>query len=534
MRKRKNGFKGILLLLVIITLVMAACSNGQNGNLPNAQNGNLPLDPDSTAESTSRVNGVDISSELELTMYLVGDPQPDAELVYEEVNKRLKEDLNTTLKVKYIPWVDMDKKYPLLFASGEEFDMIYTGDWVGYADHANKSAFKELTRDMIETHMPDYVEYLSPEAYDQVKVNGKIFMIPYLNQQVVGHLLYYVRGDLREKYNIPPIQTMDDYLNYIKTVAANEKDIKAFDGRFQMVEALVNHAMYRTPNNLYQLASTNPLFLTSLANMDGEVIYALDDPRYIDTLRKARELADTGMWSSNILSQKMEGATLFEEGKSLLNGNQIEHAISTHTSIMQNHPEWKLEIVDLHPDAIHVASSAARSGMGINARSKNVERAMLVLNLFGSNKDYFDLTTYGINGMHYEPVGDNRLKVTEHGDKNYPPKANSPWGWENKALMRYDVSVPDDLINTEMKWISENKVSTSPIVSFAFDDTNVRNEMAAINNLYQMTGIIFATGLSRNFDEDLAKFKNDLQKAGVDKVKEELQRQVTAFMEYYE
>src|SRR5690606_25618267 len=150
--------------------------------------------------------------------------------------------------------------------------------------------FKELTRDMIETHMPDYVEYLSPEAYDQVKVNGKIFMIPYLNQQVVGHLLYYVRGDLREKYNIPPIQTMDDYLNYIKTVSANEKDIKAFDGRFQMVEALVNHAMYRTPNNLYQLASTNPLFLTSLANMDGEVIYALDDPRYIDTLRKAREL----------------------------------------------------------------------------------------------------------------------------------------------------------------------------------------------------------------------------------------------------
>ncbi|MFC5468174.1 extracellular solute-binding protein [Cohnella suwonensis] len=530
MKLKRFNFKPALALLVVAILIMSGCSNGNSTK----ENGNSLSEPTSSSDSTTLVNGVDISKELELTMYLVGDPQPDAELVYEEVNKKLKKDLNTTLKVKYIPWADMDKKYPLLFASGEEFDMIYAGDWVGYSENANKNAFKELTRDMIDKYMPDYVKYLSPDAYDQIKVNGKIYMIPYLNKQVVGHPLYFVRGDLREKYNIPPVQTLNDYLNYIKTVYTNDKSIKGYDGRSVMVEGLINDSLYKMPQNLHRLTSNAPLFWTSLANMDGKVVYALDDPNYINALKKAKELADAGMWSKGILSQKTEGPQLFNEGKVLLNGGHIEFSIQTHTTIMQNHPEWKLEVVDLYPDVIHESSSAARSGMAINARSKNAERAMLVLNLFGSNKEYYDLTTYGIAGKHFEPVGDNRLKVTELGDKNFPPKANSPWGWENKSFMRYDVSVPDDLINTETRWISDNKSSTSPVVSFAFNDTNVRNEMAAISNLYQSSGIILTTGLTRNFDADLAKFKDELKKAGIDRVREELQRQLTAFMQSFQ
>lgn len=71
--------------------------------------GNSQSESAPSSDSTTMVNGVDISEELELTMYLLGDPQPDAELVYEEVNKKRKKDLNTTLKVKYIPWADLEK-----------------------------------------------------------------------------------------------------------------------------------------------------------------------------------------------------------------------------------------------------------------------------------------------------------------------------------------------------------------------------------------------------------------------------------------
>jgi putative aldouronate transport system substrate-binding protein len=41
------------------------------------------------------------------------------------INEKLMADLNCTIEIKYIDWGDIDTKYPLLFASGESFDMSH-------------------------------------------------------------------------------------------------------------------------------------------------------------------------------------------------------------------------------------------------------------------------------------------------------------------------------------------------------------------------------------------------------------------------
>jgi putative aldouronate transport system substrate-binding protein len=274
-----------------------------------------------------------------------------------------------------------------------------------------------------------------------------------------------------------------------------------------------------------------PFFTTKLNDMEGKVSYALDDPAYLDMIKKAKSFANTGIWSKGILASKNDNTKAFEAGKTPFIFNNPEYMITGTNLYNTKHPDWKVEACDLVPNKLHESSSGTRSGMGISATSKNAERAMLMLNLFGTNKEYYDLTTYGIKDVHYTPVGDNKLNSTELGLKNYVPKENCPWGWERKDFMRYPAGVPDKLLSLETTWIKNGLASKNPIVSFNFVDTNVKNEIAACDNLYQTKGLALLTGMSKDPETDLANLKADLKKAGIEKVQAELQKQVTAFLQ---
>ena len=59
-------------------------------------------------------------------MYLIGDRPVDNDEVFEKINERLKAEINATIDVKFMSWSEYESKYPLIFASGEEWDIIYT------------------------------------------------------------------------------------------------------------------------------------------------------------------------------------------------------------------------------------------------------------------------------------------------------------------------------------------------------------------------------------------------------------------------
>ena len=78
---------------------------------------------------------VDTSKEVELVMYVISDRPAGQDIVDENLNTLLKEKLNCTLKINWIGWAEYAQKYPLLFSSGEEFDMacetVYLGSQQG-------------------------------------------------------------------------------------------------------------------------------------------------------------------------------------------------------------------------------------------------------------------------------------------------------------------------------------------------------------------------------------------------------------------
>ena len=63
-----------------------------------------------------------------------------------KLNEKLKKDINATMDINYIGWGDMKLKYPLILASDEDVDWIFTADWAYYRQEAAKGAFRQFHR----------------------------------------------------------------------------------------------------------------------------------------------------------------------------------------------------------------------------------------------------------------------------------------------------------------------------------------------------------------------------------------------------
>ena len=135
MKRKTNRILSLLLALIMCVSVLTACGGGdtpaQKDPAPpaNTDDGKAP---DTQPSEPSEPAGPDISKAVTLTMYLIGDRPVDNDEVFEKINERLKAEINATIDVKFMSWSEYESKYPLIFASGEEWDIIYTADWCFY------------------------------------------------------------------------------------------------------------------------------------------------------------------------------------------------------------------------------------------------------------------------------------------------------------------------------------------------------------------------------------------------------------------
>ncbi len=81
--------------------------------------------------------------------------------------------------MNWIGWAEYPNKYPLLFSSGEKFDMAYTATWLNYSSLAQKGAFKSLD-EMWPKYAPKNFERQSESALQQATVDGHYYCIPTL------------------------------------------------------------------------------------------------------------------------------------------------------------------------------------------------------------------------------------------------------------------------------------------------------------------------------------------------------------------
>ncbi len=520
-----------LALVTALTTVLAGCGGSpSSGDTTDVSGG-------TTVTSSTDTGGskIDTSKEVELTGYLLGDRQPGMDAVLTKLNEKLKKDINATVKINYIGWGDLQSKYPLVLASGENIDWIFTANWAYYGQEAAKGAFYELNEDMLKTYMPKHYEATDPIAWKESLLNGKIFMVPTSTPDKKVYE-FSIREDLRKKYNVPEVKSWLDIEPYLDAIKKNEPGMVPLniDYSFDIARAFFYQMASSSKSwwDLFAATSGGSGIVTDTDDPEGALYKMTDEPVLTDFKNAAKVMKswyDKGYINRNAYSNKVRSKDSFEQGKSAVGfGNTVDMQ-STLDKAKAN--GWEIKVLpSLSAKGTYPADPYINNGFAVAAKSKNPERTLMAMDLIMEDPDYDQLVYYGLEGINFV-VKDGKIDLPDGvtADKNtYPPDVSGFW-FTNKDLLKVQASWSDEYI----KLREDAKGQVKPYVYAAFtpNTDNIKTEVANLNQvLVQYLNPIYL-GMVKDVDSAFKTLDDKLEAANIDKVLAEVKNQTDAYKE---
>ena len=465
-------------------------------------------------------SGVDTSQPYTVLMYLVGDKFVGTDDVLAKMNEILQKEYNTTLEIEFLPWSDYQTKYPLILAGGEKVDLMYTASWCYLYTEAAKGSFFTLDEDFIKTNMPMTWANQKKESWGQTTINGKCVGVP-CNMMVPNYKYVGIRQDLADKYSIGPLQSWDDFMNYMLTIAEKETPES---GIYAMNAAADTIELWRTYYEQFNsMGVYNDDFLTTYPEDGGlpeaeSIRYAVTTDMFKQYAYDMKKLADAGCWSRSALSNTIPNYEAFANltGASLVwNGTIFNHM---HTAEAAG---AKTNAYDLSPNAHVFAEEYNNSVMAVAENSENPERAAMVMDLIGYDYELNLLGNLGIEGVNWEDRG-NGYYFSDSTQESYPANSNAMGWWMKKD---YKIGVYDDARREAFDNNFKSRMVSNPCTTFVFDETPVKAEMAAVTAVKNEYFGPLTLGLVDDVDATIAEMTGKLEASGLQTIYDEFYRQ---------
>ncbi|CAJ0570998.1 unnamed protein product, partial [Mesorhabditis spiculigera] len=353
----KRNVRVVISLMILITLVIAGCSSKDEVREPwrwSYWPGNN-------------------TKEVKLYGYLLGDAPKGMPDVLAALNEKLKKDINATVELNYISWGDLASKYPLILASGQDVDFIFTADWNFYVPESNKGSFMELNPELIQKYMPRYYAKQDSAAYEAAKVNGKQYMIPTTtpDRKVAVMVLH---KDIMTAAGVNQPSKLSDLEPYFAEIKKNHPNMTPLnlDSQYDLPApfgALVSEkfAYGGAPMDTGDPSATGNY--SDQEDPSGKILSITDEPvksAFTYAAETMKRWYDAGYINKNPYANKIRSKDNFCEV--------------------------------LSPSGHATTSSWLNNGVAIAANSKNVERTLQALDLIMEDESYAYTVYYGIEG----------------------------------------------------------------------------------------------------------------------------------------
>ncbi|MCR4587278.1 MAG: ABC transporter substrate-binding protein [Lachnospiraceae bacterium] len=517
---KKNKLMALSLSAVMALSMLTGC-----GSTPAASDSAASAGTEQATQTVEEnaAGATDISEHVDLTLYLVGDKPEGFDDVYEKVNEILNETCNATLKTEWLNWGEHETKYPLLFSSGEDFDMIFTAtQWCHYEETVSMGGFLPLTEDMLKTYAPETWATVPDVAWQQATINGNIYMLPANFIEVTPEVVA-VRGDYMKKYGYDDLTSYDQLIDFYKDCAKD--GVYANMTKAPLLSLWVGSLGYATTSG-----SPNPYLFLYNCNDPSDVryIYTPDTEEFRQFCLQMKELADMGAWPSDVLNGSAEN----QDG--LISGRACSMAWNSGTCKIyadqanNEHPDWDVNIYLVNKKYDYVSTKYINGGIGINVNSKHPERALMVYNQLLTNQDLIDLTGLGIKDVNWTEEEGGKYSLT---DTPYSP--SNWWGWRNLDLMRKQYIADPTPVDLAVEAIDQYAIdhvkAPHPLDNFSFDPTPVTTQMAAVQAALSMYYDPLCSGLVDDVDASIAEFKQAMDAAGMQDIIAEMERQIAEY-----
>ena len=411
-------------------------------------------------------------------------------------------------------YMNTETKYPLLFSSGEEFDMAYSASWLNFASLAQKGAFKSLD-ELWPTYAPKNFAAQTEEAKQQATVNGSYYCVPSLLSTYNAYGPFY-RGDLVEGTEwdgkMETFEDIEEYCDIIKETHPEMECIDLYSTAPEIFFMYMENQGLATFNGIrylwYDPNAENPTVMTS---------YELEKtPEFLEMMARWNE---KGFYSKSALSDT--DSTKFQNGKAALKIHNIDSYVGQ--AIL--HPEYDIHYSNMVKDVAHLPYT--QDCMVISNTSKNPERAMALWDLITNDQEVYDAFYYGIEGTSYELNDEGQFKILD--TDNYGTSAM--WSARSDALNRQQIGTPDDY-KTNIDEFESHIVSgqgNEKFTGFVLDTSSFETQLAACNNVQQQYWWPLELGYT-DAESGLADYQSQMEAAGIEAMKEAAQKQLDAYV----
>ncbi|WP_133014311.1 ABC transporter substrate-binding protein [Clostridium cuniculi] len=442
------------------------------------------------------------SDVVTLKWYTIGAEPKDLQLVEDEANKYLEEKIGVNIDMNFIDYGEYSQKLGVIINSGEAYDLAFTCSWAGdYLGNARKGAFLDLTPylDNIGSEMKEAID---DRFWSGAEVDGGIYAVPNQKEICTAPMWVFTK-EYVDKYNIPytELHSLEDLEPWLKLIKENEPDV-------------------------------TPLYITKGFSAP-QYFEQLVDPvgiEYEDDSLVVKNMFETDKMKSTLetLRKYYQAGYINADSATAQDDKSVKRFVTKGDGQPYAEVLWskdlKYDVVTSQiTDSYITNASTTGSMIAVSKNSKNPDKAVEFLNLLNTDEYIRNLLNYGIEGTHYESVNDKQIKLTDKA-------SDYSVGYYTLGNL-FITKVLDN--EPETKWDEfqefNDAAKESAVLGFKFDTSKVTNEIAAINNVLEEFKSTIYSG-SVDVDEYLDKLNKKLKDQGIDRVIEEMQTQLDAWL----
>lgn len=439
-----------------------------------------------------------------ISWLLPGDKPADLGIVQDEVNRIVEPEIGAKVEFRYIDSGSYTEKMNMSFSSQEIFDICFTGFVNPFDTTASKGAYMAL--DELLESTPELKQSIPEWLWKAGTRDGKIYAVP--NYQICsGYFTSFMYTDLVKELgvDVESIRKPEDFEPVLEKIKQTHPEMYPW--------RIANGVTLWNQN--YEEVASGVVVDTNSDELKAYVSYETENA--FDAAEKTREWYEKGYIRS-------DAASVGDDNLDWINGKYgVFHA--TYKPGVETEFATKLggrEVTAFKVGDPYVTRTKCVAAMtAISKTSKNPEKAIKLIELVNTDKELYNLICFGIEGKHYEKVDDKHVKL--NSDSGY--YINASWKYGNQFNAYLLEGQADDVWEQTIKMNEEAK--KSPLLGFVFDTTPVQSEIAQVN---AVRGEYSALGNgTRDYHEFLDEYKSRLKAAGIEKIRDEVQKQLDEY-----
>lgn len=452
-----------------------------------------------------------------------GSPQQDQAVVQEAMSAYMAERIGATIELRPVDWGAYNDQIGLINASGEQYDIAFTAPWINnYYSNVTEEYFIPLD-DLLQEYAPNYWASMTPETWEAARVGGSIYGA--INQQIfVKPFGPYIRTDVLEALGLvkqfEAITSYEDLLPILATIQefADQDDV--------LTQATYNLAPLNYAENWgYDPIAVELVVDTTDATAQVQIYSQTEAYRKASQLIRDWYVAgyspsDVAVWDE-MDAAWTAGLYAVRVSDIVKPGGNAEVAARW---------GWEVTSVAIAEPVLTTAGVIATLN-GVSYTSEYPELAVAFLELLNTDPVFYNMLSKGLEGIHWEWEDQEALLIrpangaASFADTGYNP--NTDWMFGN-VFNAYYTDITQVGAWPETAELNRN-ARPSPILGFTFDSASVATQIASVSAVIQEFGSPMGSGLI-DVDEGIARLQEELQNAGIETIREEMQRQIDEWL----